>query len=134
MAIAERALAAEFNKDELDIVNHHTYFSVGDGCLMEGISHEACSLAGTLRLGKLIGFYDSNSISLDGDVEGWFTDDSAARFEAYGWQVIRSVDGHDADQIIAALNDARSETNKPTLIFCTTVIGWGWPNKQGHPR
>ena len=131
MAIAERALAAEFNKDELDIVNHHTYFSVGDGCLMEGISHEACSLAGTLRLGKLIGFYDSNSISIDGDVKGWFTDDTATRFEAYGWHVIRDVDGHDADQIIAALNDARSETNKPTLICCTTVIGWGSPNKQG---
>ena len=131
MAIAERALAAEFNKDELDIVNHHTYFSVGDGCLMEGISHEACSLAGTLQLGKLIGFYDSNSISIDGDVKGWFTDDTAARFEAYGWHVIRDVDGHDADQIIAALNDARSETNKPTLICCTTVIGWGSPNKQG---
>ena len=131
MAIAERALAAEFNKDELDIVNHHTYFSVGDGCLMEGISHEACSLAGTLQLGKLIGFYDSNSISIDGDVKGWFTDDTATRFEAYGWHVIRDVDGHDADQIIAALNDARSETNKPTLICCTTVIGWGSPNKQG---
>ena len=131
MAIAERALAAEFNHDELDIVNHHTYFSVGDGCLMEGISHEACSLAGTLQLGKLIGFYDSNSISIDGDIEGWFTDDTAARFEAYGWHVIRDVDGHDAEQIIAALNDARSETSKPTLICCTTVIGWGSPNKQG---
>ena len=131
MAIAERALAAEFNKDELDIVNHHTYFSVGDGCLMEGISHEACSLAGTLRLGKLIGFYDSNSISIDGDVKGWFTDDTAARFKAYGWHVIRDVDGHDADQIIAALNDARSVTDKPSLICCTTVIGWGSPNKQG---
>ncbi len=131
MAIAERALAAEFNHDELDIVDHHTYFSVGDGCLMEGISHEACSLAGTLKLGKLIGFYDSNSISIDGDVEGWFTDDTAARFEAYGWHVIRDVDGHDADQIIAALNEARSVTDKPTLICCTTVIGWGSPNKQG---
>jgi transketolase len=131
MAIAERALAAEFNHDELDIVNHHTYFSVGDGCLMEGISHEACSLAGTLHLGKLIGFYDSNSISIDGDVAGWFTDDTAARFEAYNWHVIRDVDGHDAEQIIAALNEARSETNKPTLICCTTVIGWGSPNKQG---
>lgn len=131
MAIAERALAAEFNKDELNIVNHHTYFSVGDGCLMEGISHEACSLAGTLQLGKLIGFYDSNSISIDGDVAGWFTDDTAARFEAYGWHVIRDVDGHDSDQIIAALSDARSETSKPTLICCTTVIGWGSPNKQG---
>ena len=131
MAIAERALAAEFNHDDLDIVNHHTYFSVGDGCLMEGISHEACSLAGTLQLGKLIGFYDSNNISIDGDVAGWFTDDTAARFEAYNWHVIRDVDGHDAEQIIAALNDARSETNKPTLICCTTVIGWGSPNKQG---
>ncbi len=131
MAIAERALAAEFNHDELDIVNHHTYFSVGDGCLMEGISHETCSLAGTLQLGKLIGFYDSNSISIDGNIEGWFTDDTVARFEAYGWHVIRDVDGHDSDLIIAALNDARSETNKPTLICCTTVIGWGSPNKQG---
>ncbi len=131
MAIAERALAAEFNRDELDIVDHHTYFSVGDGCLMEGISHEACSVAGTLQLGKLIGFYDSNSISIDGDVEGWFTDDTAARFEAYGWHVIRDVDGHDAEQINAALNDARAETTKPTLICCTTVIGWGSPNKQG---
>ncbi|MFT5426056.1 MAG: transketolase [Gammaproteobacteria bacterium] len=131
MAIAERALAAEFNRDELNIVDHHTYFSVGDGCLMEGISHEACSLAGTLKLGKLIGFYDSNSISIDGDVAGWFTDDTAARFEAYGWHVIRDVDGHDSNQIIAALNDARSETIKPTLICCTTVIGWGSPNKQG---
>jgi transketolase len=131
MAIAERALAAEFNHDELNIVDHHTYFSVGDGCLMEGISHEACSLAGTLKLGKLIGFYDSNSISIDGDIEGWFTDDTAARFEAYDWHVIRNVDGHDADQIIAALNEARSETSKPTLICCTTIIGWGSPNKQG---
>ena len=131
MAIAERALAAEFNHDDLNIVDHHTYFSVGDGCLMEGISHEACSLAGTLQLGKLIGFYDSNCISIDGDVAGWFTDDTAARFEAYGWHVIHDVDGHDADQIIAALNDARSETSKPTLICCTTVIGWGSPNKQG---
>jgi transketolase len=131
MAIAERALAAEFNHDELDIVDHHTYFSVGDGCLMEGISHEACSLAGTLKLGKLIGFYDSNSISIDGNVEGWFTDDTATRFEAYNWHVIRDVDGHDAEQIIAALKEARSETKKPTLICCTTVIGWGSPNKQG---
>lgn len=131
MALAERALATEFNRDVLDIVNHHTYFSVGDGCLMEGISHEACSLAGTLRLGKLIGLYDSNGISIDGDIKGWFTDDTAARFEAYGWHVIREVDGHDAQQIMAALNDARSETNRPTLICCTTVIGFGSPNKQG---
>jgi len=131
MAIAERALAAEFNRGELNIVDHHTYFSVGDGCLMEGISHEACSLAGTLQLGKLIGFYDSNSISIDGNIEGWFTDDTATRFEAYGWHVIRDIDGHDSEQIIAALNEARSETSKPTLICCTTVIGWGSPNKQG---
>ncbi len=131
MAIAERALAAEFNHDELDIVNHYTYFSVGDGCLMEGISHEACSLAGTLQLGKLIGFYDSNGISIDGDIKGWFTDDTATRFEAYGWHVIHDVDGHDADQITAALNEAQKETNKPTLIGCNTIIGWGAPNKQG---
>ena len=131
MAIAERALAAEFNQDGLDIVDHHTYFSVGDGCLMEGISHEACSLAGTLKLGKLIGIYDSNQISIDGDIAGWFTDDSATRFEAYGWHVIRDVDGHDADQIIAALNEAHSITDKPSLICCTTIIGWGAPNKQG---
>jgi len=131
MAIAERALAAEFNQDGLDIVDHYTYFSVGDGCLMEGISHEACSLAGTLKLGKLIGIYDSNKISIDGDIEGWFTDDSAIRFESYGWHVIRDVDGHDADQIIAAFNEARSITDKPSLICCATVIGWGSPNKQG---
>lgn len=131
MAIAERALAAEFNRDQLDIVNHHTYFSVGDGCLMEGISHEACSLAGTLKLGKLIGFYDSNQISIDGDVAGWFTDDTAARFEAYGWHVVRDVDGHDAEQITAAINAARAISDKPSLICCTTVIGWGSPNKQG---
>ena len=131
MAIAERALAAKFNQDGLDIVDHYTYFSVGDGCLMEGISHEACSLAGTLKLGKLIGIYDSNKISIDGDIEGWFTDDSASRFESYGWHVIRDVDGHDADQIIAAFNEARSITDKPSLLCCTTVIGWGSPNKQG---
>ena len=131
MAIAERALAAEFNQDELDIVNHHTYFTVGDGCLMEGVSHEACSLAGTLKLSKLIGIYDSNQISIDGNVQGWFTDDSATRFEAYGWHVIRDVDGHDANQISAALHEARSMTDKPSLICCTTVIGWGSPNKQG---
>ncbi len=131
MAIAERALAAEFNRDGLTIVDHYTYFSVGDGCLMEGISHEACSLAGTLQLGKLIGLYDSNRISIDGDVAGWFTDDTAARFAAYHWHVVRDVDGHDPDQIIAALHDARSETDKPTLICCTTLIGRGSPNKQG---
>lgn len=131
MAIAERALAAEFNRDELDIVNHYTYFSVGDGCLMEGISHEACSLAGTLKLGKLIGIYDSNNISIDGDVAGWFTDDTAKRFESYDWHVINDVDGHDAEQIIKALHDARAISNRASLICCNTVIGWGSPNKQG---
>ena len=132
MAIAERALAAAFNRDELDIVNHYTYCSVGDGCLMEGISHEACSLAGTLRLGKLISIYDSNQISIDGNVKGWFTDDTAGRFAAYGWQVIADVDGHDATQIAAALRQARLVTDQPSLICCRTVIGWGAPNKQGH--
>lgn len=131
MAIAECALATEFNRAELNIVDHHTYFSVGDGCLMEGISHEACSLAGTLGLGKLIGFYDSNGISIDGDVSGWFTDNTVARFESYGWHVISDVDGHDAEQIIAALNKAHSVTDRPSLICCNTVIGWGSPNKQG---
>lgn len=131
MAIAECALATEFNRAELNIVDHHTYFSVGDGCLMEGISHEACSLAGTLGLGKLIGFYDSNGISIDGDVSGWFTDNTVARFESYGWHVISGVDGHDAEQIIAALNKAHSVTDRPSLICCNTVIGWGSPNKQG---
>ena len=131
MAIAERSLAAEFNRDELNIVDHHTYFTVGDGCLMEGISHEACSLAGTLGLGKLIGFYDSNQISIDGNIAGWFTDDTATRFEAYNWHVIRDVDGHNAEQIIAALDSARLVTDKPSLICCNTTIGWGAPNKQG---
>ena len=132
MAIAERTLAAEFNRSELDIVNHYTYCSVGDGCLMEGISHEACSLAGTLKLGKLITIYDSNQISIDGDIKGWFTDDTAGRFAAYGWQVITEVDGHDAAQIAAALRQARAVTDQPSLICCRTVIGWGAPNKQGH--
>lgn len=131
MAVAERALAAEFNEDGLTLVDHDTYFSVGDGCLMEGISHEACSLAGTLRLGKLIGFYDSNGISIDGDVSGWFTDDTAARFEAYGWHVVADVDGHDSAQIIDALNEARACVDRPSLICCRTIIGWGSPNKQG---
>jgi transketolase len=131
MAIAEAALAARFNRDGLPLVNHHTYCFTGDGCLMEGISHEACSLAGTLRLGKLIAFYDDNGISIDGEVAGWFTDDTPGRFEAYGWQVIRNVDGHDAEEIRAAIDTARGETGKPTLICCKTVIGWGAPNKQG---
>jgi transketolase len=131
MALAERTLAAQFNRDEFDIVNHYTYVTVGDGCLMEGISHEACSLAGTLHLGKLIAIYDSNRISIDGDISGWFTDDTAGRFESYGWHVIRNIDGHDPEHIKAALDEARLETARPSLICCNTIIGWGSPNKQG---
>jgi transketolase len=131
MAIAEKTLAAQFNTEQHTIVDHHTYTFMGDGCLMEGISHEACSLAGTLGLGKLIAFWDDNGISIDGEVEGWFTDDTAARFEAYGWQVIRAVDGHNSDQIKAAIEQARADQAKPTLICCKTVIGKGSPNKQG---
>ena len=131
MAIAERRLAAEFNRPGHAIVDHHTYVFVGDGCLMEGVSHEACSLAGTLGLGKLIALYDDNGISIDGQVRGWFADDTPARFEAYGWQVIRDVDGHDAAAVAAALQQARAETARPTLICCRTVIGFGAPNKQG---
>ncbi len=131
MAIAERALAAHFNKDGHDIVDHNTYVFLGDGCLMEGISHEACSLAGTLALGKLIAFYDDNNISIDGEVEGWFTDDTPARFEAYGWHVVRDVDGHDADAIKAAIESARAESGKPSIICCKTTIGFGSPNKGG---
>ncbi|WP_169392930.1 MULTISPECIES: transketolase [Psychrobacter] len=129
-AIAEKTLAAQFNKDGHNIIDHHTYAFLGDGCLMEGISHEVCSLAGTLQLGKLIFFYDDNGISIDGDVEGWFTDDTKQRFESYGWQVI-SVDGHDTDEITEATQAAISETNKPSLIICKTTIGAGSPNKQG---
>ncbi len=131
MAIAERALAAHFNRDGFDIVDHNTYVFLGDGCLMEGISHEACSLAGTLGLGKLIAFYDDNNISIDGEVEGWFTDDTPKRFEAYGWHVVRDVDGHDADAIIQAIEAARAETGKPSIICCKTTIGFGSPNKGG---
>ncbi|PHM64910.1 transketolase [Xenorhabdus stockiae] len=130
-AIAERTLAAQFNRPGHDIVDHHTYVFMGDGCMMEGISHEVCSLAGTLKLGKLIAFYDDNGISIDGEVEGWFTDDTAARFEAYGWHVIRGVDGHDSDAITAAIEEARKETGKPSLLMCKTVIGFGSPNKAG---
>ncbi|WP_028867072.1 transketolase [Psychromonas arctica] len=130
MAIAERSLAASFNKEGHDIVDHHTYTFLGDGCLMEGISHEACSLAGTLGLGKLIAFWDDNGISIDGDVEGWFTDDTPKRFEAYGWQVI-SVDGHNPEEIKAAIISAKAETTKPTMICCKTIIGFGSPAKQG---
>lgn len=131
MALAEKILAARFNRPGHDIVDHYTYVFVGDGCLMEGISHEVSSLAGTQGLGKLIAFYDDNGISIDGEVEGWFTDDTPARFEAYGWQVIRNVDGHDAEEIVTAIDTARAEASKPTLICCKTVIGFGAPNKQG---
>ncbi|ENY6783438.1 transketolase [Providencia rettgeri] len=130
-AIAERTLAAQFNRPGHDVVDHHTYVFMGDGCMMEGISHEACSLAGTLKLNKLIAFYDDNGISIDGEVEGWFTDDTAARFESYGWHVIRDIDGHDASQINAAVNEAKNQTDKPTLIMCKTIIGFGSPNKAG---
>ena len=131
MALAEKMLAAQFNRPGFDIVDHHTYVFVGDGCLMEGISHEVCSFAGTQALGKLIALYDDNGISIDGDVKGWFTDDTPKRFEAYGWHVIPNVDGHDAEAIAAALRSAREQTQKPTLICCKTIIGWGAPNKQG---
>jgi transketolase len=130
-AIAERMLAEQFNVGRFELIDHHTYVFLGDGCLMEGISHETCSLAGTLGLGKLICFYDDNGISIDGDVEGWFTDDTQKRFEAYNWQVIPAVDGHDSDAIEAAIQQAKAETSKPTLICCRTIIGKGAPNKEG---
>jgi transketolase (EC 2.2.1.1) len=131
MAVAEKSLAAQFNRDGHDIVDHHTYAFLGDGCLMEGISHEACSLAGTLGLGKLIAFWDDNGISIDGHVEGWFSDDTAKRFESYGWHVIPAVDGHDSAAIQAAIEAAKAETGKPTLICTKTTIGYGSPNKAG---
>ena len=130
MAIAERVLAAEFNQDDIKIVDHFTYVFLGDGCLMEGISHEACSLAGTLELGKLIAFWDNNGISIDGKVDGWFRDDTPARFEAYGWHVIE-VDGHDPDEIKIAIEAARAISAKPSIICCKTIIGFGSPNKAG---
>ncbi|NKQ09488.1 transketolase [Pseudomonas sp. SST3] len=129
-ALAEKIMAAQFNRPGHEIVDHNTYVFMGDGCLMEGISHEVCSLAGTLGLNKLIGFYDDNGISIDGEVHGWFTDDTPRRFEAYGWQVIRNVDGHDADEIQIAIDTAR-KSDRPTLICCKTIIGFGSPNKQG---
>lgn len=129
MAIAEKHLAAQFNKDDFNIVDHYTYVFAGDGCLMEGVSHEACSLAGTLGLEKLIVFYDDNGISIDGNVEGWFTDDTPKRFEAYNWQVIADVDGHDAESIAKAIQKAKDDTQRPTLICCKTQIGFGSPNK-----
>ncbi|WP_261658181.1 transketolase [Erwinia mallotivora] len=131
MAIAERTLAAQFNRPGHDIVDHHTYVFMGDGCMMEGISHEVCSLAGTLKLGKLVAFYDDNGISIDGHVEGWFSDDTAQRFESYGWHVVRGVDGHDADSIKQAIEQAQSVSGKPSLLMCKTVIGFGSPNKAG---
>ncbi|NVK43659.1 MAG: transketolase, partial [Oceanospirillaceae bacterium] len=130
-AAAEKALAAQFNRDGHDIIDHFTYAFMGDGCMMEGISHESCALAGTLGLGKLIAFWDDNGISIDGEVEGWFTDDTPKRFEAYGWQVIPGVDGHDPDQIRAAIEQAQANTAQPTLICCKTIIGFGSPNKEG---
>lgn len=131
MALAEKMLAAQFNRDGHNIVDHRTWVFLGDGCMMEGISHEACSLAGTLGLGKLIAFYDDNGISIDGEVDGWFSDDTVERFRAYGWQVIPNVNGHDADEIQAAIDNARENTDQPTLICCKTIIGFGSPNKQG---
>jgi len=131
MAMAEKLLAAEFNKPGHEIVNHHTYVFLGDGCMMEGISHEACALAGTWGLGKLIAFYDDNGISIDGHVEGWFTDDTGKRFEAYSWHVIRNVDGHSSQAVDKAVQEAKAVTDKPTLIICKTIIGKGSPNKEG---
>jgi len=131
MAVAERTLGAQFNRDGHTIVDHYTYAFLGDGCMMEGISHEVCSLAGTLGLGKLIAFYDDNGISIDGEVKGWFTDNTPARFDAYGWHVIRDIDGHNPEAIHSAIAQAQSRSEKPTLICCKTIIGWGAPNKQG---
>lgn len=131
MAIAERTLAAQFNRPGHDLIDHYTYVFLGDGCMMEGISHEVCSLAGTLGLGKLIALYDDNGISIDGEVEGWFRDDTAKRFAAYGWHVISNVNGHDSEAVKQAINEARANTTQPTLICCKTIIGCGSPNKQG---
>ena len=131
MAIAERTLAGQFNRPGHAIIDHHTYVFMGDGCMMEGISHEACSLAGTLGLGKLIALYDDNGISIDGEVQGWFTDNTPMRFRSYGWHVIEGVDGHDGEAVKKAIAEAKGVTDKPSLICCKTVIGWGSPNKQG---
>ncbi|MDU4291349.1 transketolase [Mixta calida] len=131
LAIAERTLAAQFNRPDHEIIDHNTWVFMGDGCLMEGISHEVCSLAGTLGLGKLIGFYDHNGISIDGETEGWFTDDTAKRFEAYNWHVVGEIDGHDPEAIATAIKEAQSVTDKPSLIICRTIIGFGSPNKAG---
>ena len=134
MALAEKVLAAEFNQDGLDIVNHHTYVFLGDGCLMEGVSHEACSLAGTLGLGKLIVLYDDNNISIDGKVDGWFTENIPQRFESYGWHVVANVDGHNPDETRAAIQAAQNETGKPSIICCKTLIGKGSANKEGSHK
>jgi transketolase len=131
MALAERTLAAQFNRDGHDIVDHHTYVFLGDGCMMEGISHEACSLAGTLGLGKLVALWDDNGITIDGEVDGWFKDDTPKRFEAYGWHVISGVDGHDAKAITKAISEAKAVTDRPSLICCRTTIGYGSPNLAG---
>jgi transketolase len=131
MALAEKVLSSQFNRPGFDIVDHHTWVFLGDGCLMEGVSHEACSLAGTLKLGKLIAFYDDNGISIDGEVHGWFTEDTPGRFEAYGWHVVRGVDGHDSDAVQAAIKEAKAANDRPSLICCKTIIGFGAPNKQG---
>jgi transketolase len=131
MAIAERTLAGQFNRPGHAVIDHHTYVFLGDGCMMEGISHEVCSLAGTLKLGKLTALYDDNGISIDGEVQGWFTDNTPMRFRAYGWHVIEGVDGHDGEAIKKAIAEAKAVTDKPSLICCKTVIGWGSPNKQG---
>ena len=131
MALAEKMLAAQFNRPGYEVVDHHTWVFLGDGCLMEGISHEACSFAGTLGLGKLVAFYDDNGISIDGHVHDWFTDDTPKRFEAYGWHVIPAVDGQNSDAVAAAIQQAQAETARPTLICCKTTIGWGSPNRQG---
>ena len=131
MALSEKILAANYNRDEMDIINHYTYVFTGDGCLMEGISHEACSLAGTLNLGKLICFYDDNGISIDGEVNAWFAEDVAKRFDAYGWHVIDDIDGHDPEAITNAITLAQAETSKPSILACKTVIGFGSPNKGG---
>ncbi|CUX96526.1 transketolase [Candidatus Doolittlea endobia] len=131
LAIGERTLAAQFNRPSYEIVNHYTYVFLGDGCMMEGISHEVCSLAGTMKLGKLVAFYDDNGISIDGNVEGWFTDDTASRFEAYGWHVVRGVEGHDSDSVKSAIDKARAVIDKPSLLICKTVIAFGAPTKAG---
>ena len=130
MAIAEKILAAQFNRANFPVIDHHTYVFLGDGCLMEGISHEVCSLAGTLQLGKLIAFWDDNGISIDGEVEGWFTDNTPQRFAAYQWHVIADVDGHNPEAIAAAIKAAQAVTDKPTLICCKTTIGYGASHKR----